>query len=205
MFCVSYTGRACQTNPEWMFRDESYSLVTKMLENEWDHVVALNSAIFALGHLRNDEAVPLILRYQDHSDENVRFAVAFALGSFPNEPQSVLGLLKLTQDPDDEVRDWAVFGPGVLGDSDSPEIREALLRCLSDANQDVYEEAAVGLGKRQDQRVIPKLQTMLDEPELSPRARETAASLLGLDPDDLSEWTTADCRSALINKFNLQR
>jgi hypothetical protein len=53
--------------------------------------------------------------------------------------------------------------------------------------------------------VIPKLQTMLDEPELSPRARETAASLLGLDPDDLSEWTTADCRSALINKFNLQR
>jgi hypothetical protein len=30
--------------PEWMFRDESYSLITRMLENEQDPVV-LNSAI----------------------------------------------------------------------------------------------------------------------------------------------------------------
>src|SRR6266404_9126501 len=70
---------------EWMFRDESYSLVTKMLENEQDPVV-LDSAICALGHLDNAGAVPLILRYQDHPDEKVRFAVTFALGCFPNDP-----------------------------------------------------------------------------------------------------------------------
>ena len=134
---------------EWMFRDESYSLVTKMLENEQDPVV-LDSAISALGHLDNAGAVPLILRYQDHPDENVRFAVTFALGCFPNDPQSVHGLLKLTSDANAGVRDWAVFGLGVLGDADSPEIREALLRCLEDADEVVREEAAAGLGKRQD-------------------------------------------------------
>ena len=134
---------------EWMFRDESYSLITKMLENERDHVV-LDGAITALGHLYNANAAPLILRYQDHPDQQVRFAVAFALGCFPNEPQSIAGLLKLTWDSDDDVRDWAVFGLGVQGDADTPEIREALLRCLDDANEDVREEAAVGLAKRRD-------------------------------------------------------
>jgi hypothetical protein len=130
--------------PEWMFRDESYSLVTKMLENEQDPLV-LDSAICALGHLYNSSAVPLILRYQDHPNESVRFAVTFALGCFPNDPETVCGLLRLTSDADDDVRDWAVFGLAVQGDADSPEIRDTLLRCLDDANEDVREEAAVGL------------------------------------------------------------
>lgn len=188
---------------EWLYRDESYSLVTRMLENEPEHLV-LASAIFALGHLGNDKAVPLILRYLNHADENVRFAVACALSSFPNESESVVGLLKLTRDTDADVRDWAVFGLGVLGDTDSPEIREALLRCLNEANEDVREEAAVGLGKRQDQRVIPILETVLDELDLRPRVRESLAGLLGLNEKELSGWTAADCRSALAEKFNLK-
>jgi HEAT repeat protein len=189
---------------EWLFRDESYSLLTKILEDERDHLV-LDSAISALGHLGNAEAVPLILRFEDHSDQNVRFAVAFALCCFPNDPQSIAGLLKLTRDPDAEVRDWAAFGLGVLGDADTPEIREALIQCLNDANEDVYEEAAAGLGKRQDHRVIPKLQAMLDEPELSPRAREAAVGLLGLDVKEIRDWTAADFRSAIADKFKTAR
>lgn len=138
-----------QTDPvgqtEWLFRDESYSMVARMLENEREPLV-LASAIAALGHLGNSEAVPLILRYQDHFDEDVRSAVTFALGSFPDEDQSVAGLLKLSRDPDDDVRDRAVFGLRVV--ADLPEIREALLRCLDDPNDDVREHAAIGLGKR---------------------------------------------------------
>jgi HEAT repeat protein len=107
--------------PEWMFREESYSLVAKMLENEQDPVV-LDAAISALGHLDNARDVPLILSYQNHPDEKVRFAVTFALGCFPNDPQSVCGLLKLASDAEADVRDWAVFGLGVLGEADSPEI-----------------------------------------------------------------------------------
>jgi hypothetical protein len=187
--------------PEWMFRDESYSLVTKMLENEKDPVV-LVAAVFALGHLHNVSGVPLILGYQDHPDEEVRFAAACALGCFPNDPQSVCGLLKLTSDADADVRDWAVFGLGVLGDADSPEIREALLRCLGDTNENVREEAAVGLGKRQDQGLLPTLRKMLDGPEVKVRVGEAAAALLGLECDP-PEWTAADYQAALTSKFQV--
>jgi HEAT repeat protein len=186
-------------NPEWMFRDESYALITKMLENEQDPMV-LDSAIHALGHLYNPAAIPLILTYQNHPDENIRLAVAQALGCFPDDPQSVCGLLKLTSDPDADVRDWAVFGLGVQGDADSPEIRDALLRCLDDANVDVREEATIGLGKRQDERLIPRLRKMLLEPVFKKRVAEAAAALLGMDHDP-PEWTEEDYTAALLDKF----
>jgi HEAT repeat protein len=186
---------------ESMFRAEAYALITKMLEKEQDCLV-LDSAIKGLGHLRDPSAAPLILRYQDHPDGDVRFAVAFALGCFPNDAQSVRGLLKLTSDSDADVRDWAVFGLGVLGDVDSPEIREALFRCLDDASQNVREEAAVGLAKRQDQRLIPKLLEMLDEPGLTIRLAEATADLLGLDKDP-PDWTAADYKAALKKRFQI--
>jgi HEAT repeat protein len=186
---------------EWMFRSESYALISKMLDCERLPMV-LESAICGLGHLHDDRAVPLILRHRDHLDENVRFAVAVALGDFANEPESVLGLLKLVQDPDDDVRDWAVFGLGVLGDANSPEIREALLRCLDDPSEDVREEAAVGLGLRRDLRVIPMLKILLEEPELRMRTAEIVAGLLGMEDDRLVGWTVADCRSVLADKLN---
>jgi HEAT repeat protein len=187
--------------PQWMFRDESYTLITNLLENENDPD-ALRSVISALGHMGDAASVPQILRYQDHPNNDVRFAVTFALGCFPNDPQSVGGLLKLTTDSDAEVRDWAVFGLGVQGDVDSTEVREALLRCLDDADEDVREEAAVGLGKRRDQRLLPKLKTMLDQPKLNIRVAEAAAALLGLDKDP-PEWIATDYRAALINKFGV--
>jgi HEAT repeat protein len=190
--------------PDWrsvekLFRDESYSLITKMLGRERDPRVR-NSAVNALGHLGNAEAIPLILRYKDHPDADIRFQVAFALGCFPNDPESIGGLLKLTSDEDADVRDWAVFGLGVQGDVDSPELRETLLRCLDDPNKEVREEAAVGLGKRQDQRLLPRLRTMLDEPELNSRVAEAAAALLGFEKDP-PDWTAEDYKAALKSKF----
>ena len=116
--CATGTNRGGERSerldPERTFRDESFSLVIKMLENEQDPMV-LDSAICALGHLDIARAVPAILRYQDHPNESVRFVVAFARGRFPNDPRSVHGLLKLASDVDAEVRDWAVFGIGVQG------------------------------------------------------------------------------------------
>jgi HEAT repeat protein len=143
----------------------------------------------------------------DYDSENaalrdVRFAVAFALGCFPNDPESVRGLSKLTSDADPEVRDWAVFGLAVQGDADSPDIRKAHLRCLDDTNENVHEEAAIGLGKRQDQRLIPKLLEMLNDPALKVRVAEAAAALLGLERDP-PDWVAEDYKAALKRKSQI--
>ncbi len=72
------------------------------------------------------------------------------------------------------------FGFGVQGAADSVEIRAVLLTCLTHADENVREEAAVGLGKRGDLRLLPVLRAMLDGPELDVRVAEAGAALLGL-------------------------
>jgi hypothetical protein len=89
------------TVPEILFRDESFALLTAMLENEQDPVV-LNSIIHGLGHLNN-----AILRYLDSPLDSICFAAACALGSSPNDRRSVEGLLKLTSN---DFRDWPSLG-----------------------------------------------------------------------------------------------
>jgi HEAT repeat protein len=74
------------------------------------------------------------------------------------------------------------------------------LRCLSDPDEDVREEAAVGLGKRQDVRLLPRLSAMLDMPVLKVRVAEAASALLGL-PEDPIEWEAEDYRKALKERF----
>src|SRR5205807_8023534 len=113
------------------FPGESYSVVVRLLQQETEPL-PLAAAIAALGHIDNPSAVPLIASFYSHPSSKVRFDVAFALGCFPNESRSVATLLELMQDTDEDVRDWATFGLGVLGDADSAEIRDALFRCLSD-------------------------------------------------------------------------
>jgi hypothetical protein len=143
----------------------------------------VESAVFALGHLARPEAIPLVLRHENHADKKIRHAVTFALGCFPNDDPSIEALLRLSRDPESEIRDWAVFGLGVLGKADSPDIREALLRALEDADENVREEAAVGLGKRRDKRLLPKLWSMLGDPELKIRVAEAAR------PSAKKAWT----------------
>jgi len=70
-------------------------------------ILPLEAAITALGHLDNPAAIPLIIAHQNHPTCDVRFAVAFALGSFPNEAESIRTLLTLMDDSDDDY----VIGP----------------------------------------------------------------------------------------------
>jgi HEAT repeat protein len=182
-----------------IFQDEAYSLITELLESESEPLV-LNSGVSALGHLHNEAAIPTIMRYVNHPNPDVRFGAAFALGCFPNDVLAIPGLLLLTRDEEADVRDWAVFGLGVQGDTDSVDIREALLKCLSDPNEDVREEAAVGLGKRRDLRLLPDLRRMLDAPNPSVRVTDAASALLGL-PQKPPEWEAQDYKDALDKQF----
>lgn len=188
------------------FPEDSYVAVCQTLELE-NEVQPLSSAIHALGHLDNPEAIPLITPYQNHPIAEVRFAVACALGSFANDPAAVRGLLALTRDSDDDVRDWAVFGLGNLGDADSSEIRDAFLARLRDSNEEVREEAMVGLAKRKDERVLPVLLRALNQPEpgdpeVTTLTIEAAFLMLEFD-EERKDWGSADYAAALRSRFSL--
>jgi HEAT repeat protein len=184
------------------FPEESYSIVSALLLRE-TQFRPLASAIAALGHLDNPAAVPLIANFYSHPSAEVRFSVACALGSFPDEPLGVETLLLLMQDTDADVRDWATFGLGVLGSSDSAEIREALVRGLNDSREDVREEAMVGLGKRKDQRVLSALLPALEQPNITDRVIEAADLMLGID-NQREGWKGTDYVTALRKQFSLR-
>ena len=185
--------------PKWLFRAEAFPLIATMLAREDDPLV-LSSGLAALGFLYDPAAIPIIASYTEHPDENVRFSVTCALGHFPNDPDAVKRLLTLTQDVDSNVRDWAVFGLGVQGDVDSPEIRDALFERVTDSDEDVREEAVVGLGKRRDLRLLPVLRGLLDAPSLKLRVAEGASAMLGF-AEDPEEWEADDYKRALEETF----
>ena len=127
--------------------------------------------------------------------------MVFALGCFPDDPRTVPPLLRLTQDADDHVRDWATFGLGVQGNIDSDEIREALVGLLEDPDEELREEAMVGLGKRKDQRVLSMLLARLERPEISVRVIEVAYLMLEMD-NEREGWKGADYAHALRQRFS---
>jgi HEAT repeat protein len=188
------------------FLEDSYVAVCQMLGLEKE-IQPISSALHALGHLDNPAAIPVITSYQSHPVAEIRFAVACALGSFANDPDAVRALMALTRDSDDDVRDWAVFGLGNLGDADSTEIRDAIFARLEDSNDDVREEALVGLAKRKDTRVLPALltalnQSELDDPGVSMLTIEAAFLMLGFD-EQRKGWDAAEYAAALRERFSL--
>jgi HEAT repeat protein len=159
----------------------------------------LSSVVAGLGHLGNPAAIPLILPFSYHPDPGVRFGLAFALGCFADDKRSVSTLLKLMTDKDSEVRDWATFGLGVLGDFDSPEIREALFQNLSDEDEDVQEEAMAGLAKRNDLRALPHVLAALEGDDPSPEALDAGNFLLGRTSDPIED--ASECLGAMKKRF----
>jgi HEAT repeat protein len=196
---LAQLGRKMDGNFTHSFPEESFKVLSDLIAHERD-LVPLCSVIAALGHLRNPLAVPLVASYVNHPESRVRFEVSFALGCFPNEPQSVAGLVQLTGDSDDETRDWATFGLGVIGDADSPEIRDALLNRLNDPYQNVRDEAMSGLGKRRDPRVLEALLDSLRKELIADPVIEAAYLLLGLE-EEPADWTPAHYIQALEERF----
>jgi HEAT repeat protein len=186
-------------HPANSFPEESYAAVVKALQRE-QHLQPLDSALAALGHLDDDRAVPLLAAFRSHGSPEIRFTVACSLGSYPNDALSVANLLAMMEDADGKVRDWATFGLGVLGDVDSAQIRDALFRRLDDSNEDVREEALVGLAKRHDTRSLPMLIDALQQPAISRRVVEATYTLLGMD-DDRKDWSGQDYVNALRERF----
>jgi HEAT repeat protein len=188
--------------PDVVFAKESYAVIVSVLEDELDTEV-IDSCLVAFGHLGNAAAVPLIVEHRKNSDPDVRFAVAFGLSSFADEPEAIRVLLELMQDNDPDVRDWATFGLGVQGNADTPAIREALVERLDDGNPDTREEAVAGLGKRKDLRVLPDLLDLLQEEEVSYGVVEAACHLLELSEIN-EEWGAEEYVEALTSRYSAE-
>jgi len=185
-------------NQTTLFASESFPVLAGMLDSETDPV-ALSAVVTAFGHLDNPSIIPQILPFSYHPDTDVRYGLAFTLGCFADDERTVSTLMKLMSDKDSEVRDWATFGLGGLGDFDSPKIREALFKNLSDEDEDVREEALVGLAKRKDPRSVPEVMAALQDEDRAARAVEAANFLLDRTNDPIED--PASCLQALRRLF----
>lgn len=181
------------------FPEESFNVVSALAESE-KHIEPLSSAIHALGHIGDPRAIPLLVRYGTHPESEIRFAVACACGSFANEPAIVAILLELMHDSDEEVRDWATFGLGSLGTTDTPEIRDAFADLLNDSSSDVVDEALAALAQRRDQRALPLILERLRQPDVDELTLESAGAMLGMHAGK-QQMAPEDYISALQLRF----
>ena len=103
--------------------------------------------------------MPLIHRTETH----VRRAVVSGLTGL-DDSRAIDGLIRLSRDCDDDIRNWAAFGLGAISDVDTPEIRDALAALLNEEDAEIRGEALIGLSKRQDARALPALIKELNGP-----------------------------------------
>jgi HEAT repeat protein len=141
--------------PNRSFPTESVQVLLQLLDFESDEDV-LQAVCTALGHIHDPTAIPSLVRLKTHVSAQVRQAVVVALLGF-EDPLAIKTLIEMSSDRDELVRDWATFGLGKQIDTDTPEIRAALLARISDEDEVTRVEALVGLARRKDQRVIEPL------------------------------------------------
>lgn len=132
-----------------------------LAERESDHDVQA-AMTRALGVTRDERAVPALLRLAAHPSEDVRAFVAWSLPIGAAGQAVIDVLIGLSEDPDDDVRNWATFALGTQCQVDAPEIRAALWARVDDEHSEVREEAINGLARRRDRRIVPRVARLLD-------------------------------------------
>jgi HEAT repeat protein len=134
---------------ERAFTSESVQVLIPLLEDA-DEEVAFGAAQ-ALGcHCScNPEALRALIAVAVPSPSwRIRWAAVQGLMD-RDDPVAIRTLIALTRDPDDSVRDWAVFS--LAFDYEflkTPEIEAALEAALEDSDEEVRKEARLGLERR---------------------------------------------------------
>jgi HEAT repeat protein len=145
------------------------------LRGEHDEEV-LGAIASGLAHLHDAGAVPALLRFAVHGSAAVRLGVVMGLNG-QDAPEAVDGLIALSADVSEEVRNWATFGLGSMSDADGPRVRGALEARLTDPVDEVRGEALVGLARRRAPRVAEVLRRELDRRPVLLLAVEAAEAL----------------------------
>ena len=148
-----------------VFVEERYDGLAGLLATErggHGDPVVLSDVCAALGHLHDPRAIPALLELRQHPEADVRLGVVHGLSRY-EMPEAIDGLIALSSDSDEDVRDWSTFGLGQLIDTDTPAIRAALHARLGDPCMTARDEAIEGLATRGDQSVLPVLIRELHE------------------------------------------
>lgn len=141
--------------PDRTFPEECCDALLRLLHDRDEDV--LIAALHALGVLGNRRCDSELLRFETHPEPEIRKAVAGALLG-TTLPEAVPVLLRLMEDPDVEVRDWATTTLGSAKNFDTPEIRDALFeRATTEVDVMTRGEALHGLACRGDRRAMPLL------------------------------------------------
>lgn len=179
------------------FTLESLPILERLLDDSDAKVVS--AAIIALGHHYVSRPIASRPWLASHLATSVRLSAAKNLRVSDGSQQrdsTIRMLLQLMEDSDSAVRDWATFTLGVQSDADSPEIRRALHRRLSDEDFNARSEAMVALAQRGDRGVIPAIAAALQADTVGALAIE-AAGLTGASEllellRELTEWWDVD-------------
>ncbi len=142
--------------PERAFPGEAVAELAALLKPPGEDAAVLRAALVGLGHHHDPSLIGPAAALATHPSTDVRFGVAFALATH-DDPLALGTLIRLTEDADEVVRDWATFALGRQTDADTRELREALVRAATDVDEVVRGEALVGLARRQDGRVVVPL------------------------------------------------
>lgn len=124
----------------------------ELLRREKDPLV-LEALGVGLGHRPDPRAVPWLADLARHVSAEVRCGVAFGLAAHAN-PAACEAMIRLTEDSDRDVRNWATFGlTGYVEKLDTSSLRDALVRRLDDEDEEIRGEALLGLATLRDPRV----------------------------------------------------
>ena len=132
--------------------EECSRILMKLLKREVELPV-LATAGRALGQLHSPTAIIPLARLRRHPAASVRFAAVHGL-LYQNSALAINTLAEMSADPDRDVRNWVTFGLGSMIKTDSPRIREALLKRLNDVDGEIRGEATLGLALRGEIRLI---------------------------------------------------
>jgi HEAT repeat protein len=165
--------------------DERVALAIEHLRDE--DALVIHSAAWALTHIGGDVAISALIEMRDNSDPDVRLAVATGVAG--QRQDAIATLIELMDDADDNVRDWATFGLGTQCKVDSPDIRDALRKRLSDGYEMARNEAVWGLAQHKDPQGLRMLIDRLNAEEWIAGDEMAAAQTLDvrhdIPPDDL--------------------
>lgn len=164
------------------FTRQSLPILLRLLEDQDDRVIA--AAITALHHHYRFEPIAEVPALASHASRRVRLATAMNLWPAyggTQFPAAIEMLIRLSEDDDESVRDWAAFSLGAIAGPDTPEIRDALYRRLDDSDFDTRSEAMIGLAERKDQRVVPFIAAALASDTVGALAVEAAGAIASPD------------------------